>query len=170
MPAKLVLIGGPAGAGKSTLAAAWCATRQRAVHIQLDDVRSRIVSGLADPQSTDPRVAEQYSLSVEVCVREAVTFAYASYDVVIDDVLEPDAFEAHWRPALSGIPYTLLILMPTLDEVLTRSAKREKRVREDIIRSQYEALEAWPRALTMDTSGTTVEEALAFALRERLLP
>ena len=170
MAGKIVLIGGPAGAGKSRLAAAWCATRERAVHIELDDVRNRIVAGFADPQSGEPAVGEQYALCVEACVREAATFASAGYDVAIDDVLEPEAFEAHWRPALSGIPYTLLILMPALDEVLERARQRQKRVREDIIRTQYEASKAWPPELTMDTTGVSVEEALGFALRERLLP
>ena len=170
MAGKIVLIGGPAGAGKSTLAAAWCATRERAVHIELDGVRNRIVSGLADPQGGAPMVGEQYSLCVEVCAREAATFASAGYDVAIDDVLEPEAFETHWRPALLGIPYTLLILMPELDEVLVRARNREKRVPEEIIRAQFEASMAWPAELTMDTTGVSVEEALGFALRERLLP
>ena len=170
MAGKIVLIGGPAGAGKSTLAVAWCATRERAVHLELDDVRNRIVSGLADPQGGEPAAGEQYALCVEACVREAATFASAGYDVAIDDVLEPAAFEAHWRPALSGIPNTLLILMPELEEVLDRARNREKRVREDIIRAQYEASKAWPAGVTMDTTGVSVGEALGFALRERLLP
>ena len=37
--ALLVPFGGPAGAGKSTLARTWCAARERAVHIELDAVR-----------------------------------------------------------------------------------------------------------------------------------
>ena len=49
-PARLVLFGGPAGSGKSTLAKAWCATRERSAHIQLDEIRSLILAGYADPQ------------------------------------------------------------------------------------------------------------------------
>jgi hypothetical protein len=51
-----------------------------------------------------------------------------------------------------------------------RADGREERVREDIIRAQYEASMAWPPELTIDTTGVSVEEALGFALRERLLP
>jgi 2-phosphoglycerate kinase len=44
----LLLFGGPAGAGKTSLAEAWCATRQRSAHIQLDEVRSLIAAGYTD--------------------------------------------------------------------------------------------------------------------------
>ena len=46
----LLLLGGPAGAGKSTIAQAWCAAQARAAHIELDEVRHLIVAGRADPQ------------------------------------------------------------------------------------------------------------------------
>lgn len=52
-PGLLVLFGGPAGAGKSTPARAWCAAQARAVHIGLDRVREMIVGGRADPQQPD---------------------------------------------------------------------------------------------------------------------
>jgi adenylate kinase family enzyme len=50
----MVMFAGPTGAGKSTLAKAWCATRPRAVHLELDEVRNLIVSGWADPQEPGP--------------------------------------------------------------------------------------------------------------------
>ena len=49
--AVLLLVGGPAGAGKSTVATAWCHTRQRAVRIDLDEVRDLIIAGQADRRS-----------------------------------------------------------------------------------------------------------------------
>ena len=51
---RMIMFTGPAGAGKSTLARAWCATRPRAVHVELDEVRHLIVSGRADPQEPGP--------------------------------------------------------------------------------------------------------------------
>ena len=72
-PGRIVLLGGPAGAGKSTLAAAWCATRLRAVHIELDAVRNLIVSGGVDPQGDSPLADEQYSLCAFACCRLAST-------------------------------------------------------------------------------------------------
>jgi len=63
----LVLFGGSAGVGKSTLARAWCSRRRRAVHIQLDQVREMIVRGWSDPQVSGPVQSEQYELLVRAC-------------------------------------------------------------------------------------------------------
>src|SRR6266508_2352305 len=70
----LLLLGGPAGAGKSTLARAWSAARCRAAHIELDEVRHLIVAGRADPQQPSSVQSEQYALSVRACVALARTF------------------------------------------------------------------------------------------------
>jgi hypothetical protein len=49
--AQVLLWAGPAGAGKSTLARAWCHTRPVAAHVQLDSVRELLVQGLVDPRA-----------------------------------------------------------------------------------------------------------------------
>ena len=86
---------GPAGAGKSTLARAWCATRPRAVHVELDEVRHLIVSGLAEPQDAGALQAEQYGTSVAACCALAREFVAAGYDVADDDAVDPETFERH---------------------------------------------------------------------------
>jgi ABC-type transport system involved in cytochrome bd biosynthesis fused ATPase/permease subunit len=71
----IALFGGPAGAGKSTLARAWCATRPQAAHIELDEIRHPIISGRADPQETSELQEAQYRLSVEATCALARAFA-----------------------------------------------------------------------------------------------
>jgi chloramphenicol 3-O-phosphotransferase len=156
----LVLFGGPAGAGKSTLAAAWCATRTRAVHIELDAVRELIVSGRADPQQPGDLAGEQYGLSVAACCALAGPFLAAGYDVAIDDVFEPAAFEAYWRPRLGDRAFALVIVRPSLEATLARSARRQKRVLEQHTRSQHEATGGWDARFVVDTTGLSVEESL----------
>ena len=117
----LALFGGPAAAGKSTLARAWCATHERAVHVELDAVRDLIVAGRADPHRPGVLQYEQYQLSVAACVNLARTFLAAGYDVAVDDVLPPDAFERDWRPLLAGLDWRVVIVLPTLEETLRRS-------------------------------------------------
>lgn len=156
----LVLFGGPAGAGKSTLASAWCATRRRSVRIDLDAVREMIVAGRADPQEPNQVQAEQYRLSVRACAALARVFREGSYDVAIDDSFEPEPFESEWRPLLAGTDWRLVILVPSLAETLDRSRRRTKRVLEKHTRDQHAASLRWPAERRVDTTGLSVEASL----------
>ena len=158
----MVLFGGPAGSGKSTLAKAWCATRALAVHLQLDEIRSLIVAGYADPQVTGDLQKEQFHLSVRACCVLAREFFDSGYDVAIDDVLFPGAaFVASWRRHLAGIGWRVVIIQPTLQETLARSSSRDKKVPDRLVREQHEATFGWPERYRVDTTGLSVSEALA---------
>ncbi len=161
----MVLFGGPAGSGKSTLAKAWCATRKRAAHIQLDEVRSLIVSGYADPQLTGDLQGEQFHLSVRACCTLASEFFDAGYDVAIDDVLFPGvAFDTSWRRHLAGIDWRVVIIHPTLEETLARSTGRDKKVPDHIVREQHQATFGWPDRYRIDTTGLSVADSLALVV------
>ena len=162
--ALLVLSGGPAGAGKSTLARAWCATRERAVHVELDAVRELIVAGRADPQRPTALQGEQYVHSVDATCALARSFLGAGYDVAVDDALEPAPFEAYWRPRIADLDWRIVVVLPSLAETLARSAGRAKRVLEVHSRAQHAASAHWPARYRVDTTGLTVEESLPRAL------
>jgi chloramphenicol 3-O-phosphotransferase len=164
---RVVLFAGPAGAGKSTLARAWCATRGQAAHIELDEVRQLIVSGRVDPQETSDLQEAQYELSVAAACALARSFVEGGCDVAIDDVLEPDAFDRYWRRELDGLAWKLVVVLPTLEETLARSARREKRVREEHTRTQHARCAEWDAAVRIDTTRLDVEASLALVL-ERL--
>jgi len=161
---SVVLFGGPAGAGKSTLARAWCATRTQAAHVELDEIRSLIISGRADPQESSDLQAAQYGLSVEATCAVARAFAHGGCDVAVDDVLEPDAFEHYWRPQLEGLRWKLIVVLPSLDETLRRSAGREKRVREKHTRAQHGRCSTWSEAVRLDTTDLDVDQSLALVI------
>ena len=158
--ALLVLFGGPAGAGKSTLARAWCATRERAVHVKLDAVRELIVAGRVDPQHPTPFQGEQYVHSVAATCALARSFLQAGYDVAVDDTLEPAPFEAHWRPRIAGLECRLVVVLPSLSETLARSAGRAKRVLDIHTRAQHAASTGWLARYRIDTTGLSVQESL----------
>jgi chloramphenicol 3-O-phosphotransferase len=162
----VALFGGPAGAGKTTLARAWCATRASAAHIELDAVRELIV-GVADPQQAGTLQEEQYGVSVEGVCALAGAFTANGYDVAVDDVLEPAAFERYWRPRLESLRWRVVIILPSLAETLARSAGRDKRVLEQHTRTQHAACSGWPHDRQVDTTGLTVEQSLGL-VAERL--
>ena len=144
---------------------AWCATRERAVHIQLDEVRSLIVSGYADPQLTGDLQGEQFHLSVRACCALAREFFDAGYDIAIDDVLFPGpAFDGSWRRHLAGIDWRVVIIHPILEETLARASSRDKSVPDRLIREQHQATFGWPGRCRIDTAGLSVEDSLALVV------
>jgi predicted kinase len=163
----VVLFGGPAGAGKSTLARAWCETRPQAAHIELDEIRHLIVSGRADPQVASDLQAAQYRLAVEATCALARSFAAGGCDVAIDDVFEPVAFDRYWRPQLDVLAWKLVVVLPSLDETLARSAQREKRVLAEHVRTQHARCAEWDEGVRIDTTGLGLEQSLTLVL-ERL--
>ena len=158
---RLVLFGGPAGAGKSTLARAWCATRMRSAHIQLDEIRGVIVGGLAEPQSRGNLQSMQFRLSVRACCAVAREFLTSGYDVAIDDVLFPgSAFDASWGRNLAGLAWRVVIIHPTLEETLARASRRDKEVPDSLVREQHRSTYGWPQRYRIDTNGLSVADSL----------
>ncbi|NGO71402.1 AAA family ATPase [Streptomyces boncukensis] len=126
--AVAVLLIGPAGAGKTTVARYWA--EHRAVptaHISLDDVREWVRSGFADPQSGWNEHSEaQYRLARRTCGFAARNFLANGISCVLDDAVFPDwpvvglgGWKRHVGPGL--IP---VVLLPGLDIVLERNAER----------------------------------------------
>ncbi|MGW5016968.1 AAA family ATPase [Streptomyces cacaoi] len=126
--AVAVLLIGPAGAGKTTVARYWA--EHRAVptaHISLDDVREWVRSGFADPQTGwNDNSEAQYRLARRTCGFAARNFLANHISCVLDDAVFPDwpvvglgGWKRHVGPGL--IP---VVLLPGLEVVLERNAQR----------------------------------------------
>ncbi|WP_369201515.1 AAA family ATPase, partial [Streptomyces sp. PU-14G] len=126
--AVAVLLIGPAGAGKTTVARYWA--DHRAVptsHISLDDVREWVRSGFSDPQTGWNENSEaQYRLARRTCGFAARNFLANGISCILDDAVFPDwpviglgGWKRHVGPGL--IP---VVLLPGLDVVLERNAQR----------------------------------------------
>ncbi|MGE0059649.1 MAG: AAA family ATPase [Dehalococcoidia bacterium] len=170
MSPQLILFGGPAGAGKSTLAWAWCNSRPRSVQIELDQVRASIVGGYIDPGAASPEQAKQYEDSVRAACALARSYLSDGYDVTIDDLLYKEAYESIWLPALGEAEASVLILLPDLSTTLRRAGDRAKSVPDAVIVGQHHAASRWPASQRLDTSGMTVDESIEAAVRRGLLP
>ena len=156
----IVLFGGAAGVGKTTIARLWCQSRIRSVHIQLDEVRNLIVSGLADPQVQTVEQRAQYVHSVDACAALARSFASDGYDVALDDVFEPQPTHELWLPQLRGLDIRLVILHPPLEVALSRMTSRKKQVSEYNIRSQHVSMNNWPLSHRIDSGKLTPAQTL----------
>ncbi|HEU4760184.1 MAG TPA: AAA family ATPase [Dehalococcoidia bacterium] len=167
---QLLLLTGPAGAGKSAVAEAWCRRRVKALHMQLDDIRLLVVSGYADPQEQGKAQSEQYDLAAVACLLVARHYVEHGYDVVIDDVFPPQLFQRLWRPRLDGLTWRVVVLQPSLEETLRRGQVRSKRVKQSIVVDQHAAMRLWPQEVIIDTTNLSPEEVVDTIERELGLP
>ena len=123
-----VLLIGPAGAGKTTIARHWADHRAApTAHISLDDVREWVRSGFASPQSGWNESSEaQYRLARRTCGFSALNFLANGISCIIDDAVFPDrpvvglgGWKRHVGPGLLPV-----VLLPGLEIVLARNAER----------------------------------------------
>ncbi|MFI7020377.1 Pro-rich N-terminal domain-containing protein [Streptomyces sp. NPDC050164] len=123
-----VLLIGPAGAGKTSVAKYWADHRRvPTAHISLDDVREWVRSGFADPQSGwNDNSEAQYRLARRTCGFAARNFLANGISCILDDAVFPDrpvvglgGWKRHVGPGLLPV-----VLLPGLDIVLERNAQR----------------------------------------------
>ncbi|MFJ5895380.1 AAA family ATPase [Streptomyces sp. NPDC093064] len=123
-----VLLIGPAGAGKTSVAKYWADHRRvPTAHISLDDVREWVRSGFADPQSGwNDHSEAQYRLARRTCGFAARNFLANGISCILDDAVFPDrpvvglgGWKRHVGPGLLPV-----VLLPGLDIVLERNAER----------------------------------------------
>jgi hypothetical protein len=123
-----VLLIGPAGAGKTSVAKYWADHRRvPTAHISLDDVREWVRSGFADPQSGwNDHSEAQYRLARRTCGFAARNFLANGISCVLDDAVFPDrpvvglgGWKRHVGPGLLPV-----VLLPGLEVVLERNAER----------------------------------------------
>ncbi|KUN01996.1 hypothetical protein AQI95_28295 [Streptomyces yokosukanensis] len=123
-----VLLIGPAGAGKTSVAKYWAEHRRvPTAHISLDDVREWVRSGFADPQSGwNDNSEAQYRLARRTCGFAARNFLANGISCILDDAVFPDrpvvglgGWKRHVGPGLLPV-----VLLPGLDIVLDRNAER----------------------------------------------
>ena len=123
-----VLLIGPAGAGKTTVARYWAQHRRvPTAHISLDDVREWVCSGFADPQSGwNDHSEAQYRLARRTCGFAARNFLANGISCILDDAVFPDrpvvglgGWKRHVGPGLLPV-----VLLPGLEVVLERNAER----------------------------------------------
>ncbi|MFD5553448.1 AAA family ATPase [Streptomyces sp. NPDC127068] len=123
-----VLLIGPAGAGKTSVAQYWAEHRRvPTAHISLDDVREWVRSGFADPQAGwNDHSEAQYRLARRTCGFAARNFLANGISCILDDAVFPDrpvvglgGWKRHVGPGLLPV-----VLLPGLEIVLERNGKR----------------------------------------------
>lgn len=128
--AKMIILAGLPGAGKSTLAKKMVKQDPTYVRVNLDDIRNMLVTS----DFSKEKLVEQIELT-------SITYAFnQKYNVIVDDTnLNPkkiNKLKAIAKQYNAEVDYKLI--STDVEECIRRDALRERPVGEDVIRRFYE--------------------------------
>ena len=159
--AEILILTGPPGAGKTSVATALADRYDRVAHIPVDGLRHFITpTGYRAPGK--PGFERQQALAIRNACDLARNFMAERFAVIIDDIVPGhEQFDLYLEGLKdAGVPVHYVRLLPSLEVCRERNrARRADRVPEerlDLLYGQFEAAGAMPGSV-IDSSGMTIE-------------
>jgi GrpB-like predicted nucleotidyltransferase (UPF0157 family)/predicted kinase len=164
---SILLLTGPPGAGKTTVAGLVARSFDRAVHLKGDDFFHVIAAGFVPPWL--PESHAQNEVVLDVTAGAAKAWALGGYDVVLDGIFGPWFLQRFVEVAFHGdIAIDYVVLRPDLDTCLARATARGDGELTDPgpVRHMYEELSRLGRyeRHVLDTAGESAEATAARVL------
>jgi len=160
---QIILITGPAGAGKTSVSKALAEKFERSVVINVDQLRWMVIGGYIRPWPWNEEVKIQTSLGVKNACMLANNFFEAGFNVIIDDVIGKSFFKLY-SEFLLGKPVKTFLLLPNLEALLKRFDERgvddELRKRTPELHEKFTRRKDEFNWQVIDSSNQTLEETV----------
>ncbi len=137
---RVIVLTGPPGAGKNTIAEIIAKQRNQCAVIDVDLVRWMILQPHKAPWEGDSGKKQQV-LGVRNACLLTNNFLKEEYDVVILDVLTADTAKIYKEKLQNNV--RIVLLLPTYEEALRRNTIRPPRLKEGDIKMLYNEQKAF---------------------------
>lgn len=137
---EVIILTGPAGAGKNTIAHLLGAKRTKCAIIDVDLVRLMASNPHVAPWENGEEGLKTLEFGAENACLLAKNFLKNGYNVIILDVLSTKSAQVY-RKMLSENKNKIVLLLPTLEEVIKRNTMRPPRLKKEEIEWTYKLQE-----------------------------